>query len=414
VYVAQGDFLGGVRKISALGVVTTLAGNPTSCAINSWDVCVDGQGTVATFGRAQAVAVDTNLNVYVTDYNKHNVRMITSSGFVTTRAGSMSWAAGSMDGQGTVARFNTPIQIAVGSNAHIYISDFSNCKLRKISPSGFVSTFAGSGVCSTVDDVGTRAAFYYPMGLAVDKQGNVYVATQAYRLRLVTPSGLVRTLAGTGSQSVSASDGFGSSAGFDFGRSYQLAMDINSNIYLASTYYIRKMTSSGAVTTMWYHSTSDFHYGVAVDSSSNVYVSEYGAGRVFKMSQAGEGWRGIVGVVVLSHGCCACFVLSHQVPRVRRVIISRTPPLARKYLRTRTTPMRTRTCTTIAVSPHIQATSIVGTVLRARTTAAVNATLSLQVTCEQMMKGTLILSAICCSLFRFEVHIFHWTATSPT
>jgi len=329
VYVAQGDSLEGVRKISALGVVTTLAGNPTSCARNWYDVCVDGQGTVATFGRTQAIAVDANLNVYVADYNKHNVRMITSSGYVKTMAGSMSWAAGSVDGQGTAARFNTPIQIAVDRNAYIYISDRNNCKLRKISPSGVVSTFAGSGVCSTVDDVGTRATFYYPMGLAVDSQGNVYVATQACRLRLVTPSGLVRTLAGTGSQSVSASDGFGTSAGFDFGRSYQLAIDVNSNIYLASTYNIRKMTSSGAVTTMWYHSTSSFHYGVAVDSSSNVYVSEYGAGRVFKISQAGEGReRRAVGYSCNLMVCCVCFVLSHQVPRVLRVITSRTPPLA--------------------------------------------------------------------------------------
>jgi hypothetical protein len=273
-----------VTKISSIGVVTTFAGVRTTAGT------ADGQGTSASFGVLRSIVVDTNLNLYVTDYTRNNIRMITSSGFVTTMAGSKSGTSGSADGQGTAAGFYTNFHIALDSNAHFYISEYNNCKLRKMSPSGFVSTFAGrTGVCTTLDGVGTLATFQHPIGLVVDKQGNVYVETRngGNRLRKITSSGSVTTLAGTGASSAIASDGFGTSAVLDFDNDFQLAIDINDNIYLAATYYIRKMTSSGAVTTIWYHPTNDIHRGIAVDSSSNLYVSEYGYGRVWKISQAG-------------------------------------------------------------------------------------------------------------------------------
>jgi len=276
-----------VRKISSIGVVTTLAGHPTTKGT------ADGQGTSATFGLTQNIAVDTNLNVYVGDYSNNNVRMITSSGFVTTMAGSKSGTSGSADGQGTAAGFNTPIQIAVDSNAYVYISDYLNHKVRKISPSSMVSTLAGNGAASTVNGVATLAGIPYPMGLVVDVRGNVYVATQSggYTIRLITSSGSVSTFAGSGSSSASASDGFGTTAVLDFSTSFQLAIDTSSNIYLGSTNYIRKMTSSGAVTTVFSRPAATFYFGVAVDTSSNLYASEYGSGLVYKISQAGGSGR---------------------------------------------------------------------------------------------------------------------------
>ena len=121
------------------------------------------------------VAVDSAGNVYVADTDNDEIRKITPSGVVTTLAGSAG-QAGSSDGTGSAARFDRPKGVAVDSAGNVYVADTGNDEIRKITPSGVVTTLAGSAGPGSSDGTGSAARFYDPYGVAVDSAGNVYVA----------------------------------------------------------------------------------------------------------------------------------------------------------------------------------------------------------------------------------------------
>ncbi len=165
VYVADSNG-NSIRKIS-YGYMTTLAGNGGTGS-------QDGYGTSAMFNLPTGVAVDFSGNVFVADSQNNKIRKIDPNGYVTTFAG--SGAAGSADGTGTKATFNRPIHIAVDYAGYVYVSDRNNNKIRKISPSGRVTTLAGTGTSGYADGNGLAAAFNLPSGIAVDQSGNIYVS----------------------------------------------------------------------------------------------------------------------------------------------------------------------------------------------------------------------------------------------
>jgi sugar lactone lactonase YvrE len=227
-----------IRKITSAGVVTTLAGSGSA-------LFLDGSGTNASFSRPGGIAVDSAGNVYVGDIDNHRVRKITSAGVVTTLAGSTT--TGTADGSGSAAQFNQPAGIAVDSNGNIYVADILNNNIRKITSAGVVTTLAGSGTPGSADGQGTAAQFYYPCSVAVDSAGNVYVADpDNHKVRKITPSGTVTRLAGT---SLGYSDGSGAVVKFNYPRA--VAVDSAGNVYVADTSNnkIRKITPSGAVGT---------------------------------------------------------------------------------------------------------------------------------------------------------------------
>ena len=192
-----------IRKITTSGVVSTLAGSGTSGY-------TDGTGTSAKFSYPTGVAVDGAGNVYVADLFNHRIRKITTSGVVSTLAGS---ASGYADGTGTSAQFSYPTGVAVDGAGNVYVADYNNHRIRKITTSGVVSTLAGSGTPGYTDGTGTSAKFSSPTGVAVDGAGNVYVADyNNHRIRKITTSGVVSTLAGSGKAGYT--DGTGTSAKF--------------------------------------------------------------------------------------------------------------------------------------------------------------------------------------------------------
>ena len=235
-----------IRKVTPAGVVTTLAG-----LAGSPGGATDGSGQAARFHFPSSVAVDGNNNVYVADSSNNTIRKVTPSGVVTTLAG-LAGAAGGVDGTGSSARFDDPQSVAVDSGGNVYVADSTNCAIRKITPAGVVTTLAGKlGVSGTNDAAsGAAARFYEPYGVAADSNGNVYVAdTRNHTIRKISPRGAVTTLAGLAGKPGST-DGTNSDARFSY--PLAVAVDASDNLYVADSgnNTIRQVSPAGVVTTL--------------------------------------------------------------------------------------------------------------------------------------------------------------------
>jgi sugar lactone lactonase YvrE len=271
-----------IRKITPSGVVTTLAGTAGSSG------SADGTGAAARFNGPAGVAVDRAGNVFVADDGNNTIRKITPSGVVTTLAGSAD-QPGSADGTGAAARFSSPSGVAVDGSGNVFVADSFNSTIRKITPSGVVTTLAG-----------TAALFNDPWGVAVDGSGNVFVADRDNdTIWKITPSGVVTTLAETAGSSGSA-DGTGAAARFSSPSG--VAVDGSGNVFVADSFNnaIRKITPSGVVTTLAGTAGLDgsadgtgaaalFNQpeGVAVDGSGNVFVADTDNNTIRKITPSG-------------------------------------------------------------------------------------------------------------------------------
>lgn len=227
-----------VDKVTPEGVVTTLAGSPETPGSN------DGTGSEARFEDPSSIVATPDGNLFVTD--KYAVRKVTPAGVVTTFAGAVD-DRGSVDGSGTEARFLSFGAIAADSAGNLFVTDLF--AVRKITPAGVVTTFAGARPDSH-DGVGAAAGFVYPHGITRDAAGNLYVSdSSAHTIRKVTPGGVVTTIAGSNGMAGSA-DGTGSAASFNGPRG--LGVDGAGNLYVADTENdtIRKITPAGIVTTL--------------------------------------------------------------------------------------------------------------------------------------------------------------------
>ena len=165
------------------GVVTTLAGS----GVASYD---DGTGTAANFNRPSSVAYDpTTGNIVVADTYSIKIRLITPGGVVTTAAGNTIGSPGFADGTGSAASFSSPYGVAVLSNGTIVVADTGNNRIRLVTPLGVVTTIAGNATGGGGDGTGTAASFYNPSGVAVLSNGTIVVADQSTnKIRLVAPS----------------------------------------------------------------------------------------------------------------------------------------------------------------------------------------------------------------------------------
>jgi hypothetical protein len=194
VYVAD-RFNHTIRKITRAGAVSTLAGTA------GVEGSTDGTGAAASFSDLRGVAVDSTGNVYVADSGNNTIRKITLARVVTTLAGTAG-VKGSTDGIGAAARLNNPYGLAAHSAGNIYVTDAGNYTIRKITPAGMVTTLAGTaGARGSIDATGAAARFSFPLGVATDSAGNVYVADALnYTIRKITPAGMVSTVVGVAGQ----------------------------------------------------------------------------------------------------------------------------------------------------------------------------------------------------------------------
>ena len=236
-----------IREVTPTGTVTTLAGTVGLTGT------LDGTGISASFTTPQGPAIDSAGNLYVADYNASTIRKITPAGVVTTFAGTAN-TPGSTDGTGTAARFYRPAGIAIDAGGNLYVADSGNNTIRKVTPAGVVSTVAGSagtfGHTNTDSTSTIPALFYNPRAVAVDASGTIYVAdTNNNTIRKVTSAGVVTTLAGV-AETYGSTDGNGTAARFNFPNA--LVLDGSGNLYVADelNHAIRKVTPSGDVTTI--------------------------------------------------------------------------------------------------------------------------------------------------------------------
>ena len=288
-----------IRKVTPGGVVTTFAGTGGEGA-------VDGPALNASFRYPSGVAVDSSGNVYVADAGTNLIRKVTPGGMVSTLAG--SGTARFADGTGAAASFNYPTGIAVDLGGNLYVADARNNLIRKVTRDGVVTTLAGIVAGSIIkgkapnpyqDGTGTTATFNFPVGIAVDAVGDIYVADfNNHRIRKVTPGGVVTTLAGNGTATFA--DGPGTAAAFNY--PYSLAVDAGGNVYVADNgnQRIRKVRPDGLVTTLAGSGAAGYSNmtqpaltapfagprGVAVDTAGNLFVVEYNNNCVKKITNA--------------------------------------------------------------------------------------------------------------------------------
>jgi sugar lactone lactonase YvrE len=236
------------------------------------------QDTLPSFYSPAGVAVDAAGNIYVADYGNNLIRKISATGLVSTLAG--NGTQGLINATGVLASFNQPTGIAVDAAGNIYVGDAGNNRIRKITSAGIVSTLAGSDSTGYADGAGTIASFFHPEGVALDAAGNVYVADAGNNLiRKVAPDGTVSTFASNGTD-VGEANIFSNPTG--------VAADAAGNIFVANyiNNNILKVSATGAISTLAGNgatgaangvgSSATFYFpnSVAVDAANNVYVAD--------------------------------------------------------------------------------------------------------------------------------------------
>jgi hypothetical protein len=272
-----------IRKITN-GIVSTYAGTGAAGS-------TDGNAASASFNSPGRIVLDASGNLYVSDINNNKIRKISSSGIVSTLAG--NGIAGYVDGPGSTASFNNPVGITIDALGNLYLADVGNKKIRKITPSGAVSTVAGSGATGSTDGIATSASFSFPYGIAIDAFNNLYIADYGnHKIRKITPSGIVSTFAGSGIDG--NVDGIGTLASFS--SPCAITIDVSGNLYVSDVNKIRKVTPEGEVSTIAGSELSGSQdgigslarfssaWGTAIDKLGNLYVADRNNYRIRKIT----------------------------------------------------------------------------------------------------------------------------------
>jgi sugar lactone lactonase YvrE len=264
-----------IRRISPAGVVTTLAGSEK-------EGFVDGPSASARFDNPRGIAVDGAGTLYIADGNNHRIRTISPDGLVRTLAG--NGTPGFADGPGGQAQFNYPSDVAVDAAGIVFVADALNNRIRRIARDSTVTTLAGDGAGKDLDAPGQPALFSFPRGVAVDVDGTVYVAdSYNARIRAISPSGDVRTVAGSSENN----DADGPAKEASFRDPFALAVDRSGNLYvLDKSSRVRLITSDGKVTTLAGSADTgaengagndaqfDQPMGIAVGADGKVYIAD--------------------------------------------------------------------------------------------------------------------------------------------
>jgi hypothetical protein len=299
-----------VRKVGPNAIITTLAGNGTS------DFSGDGgPANLAAISDIPDVAVDTHGNLFIDDAGNQRIRKVDTNGIITTYAGNGAYAYSGDNGEATNAAFSDPYGVAVDAQDNLFIADLENSRVRKVSASGIITTVAGNGTAAYAGDGGksTNASLSGPSGVAVDSAGNVYIADASnQRIRMAGADGIITTVAGNGAPGpylIGTYSGDGSAAtNAGLSNPAGVAVDTAGNLFIADAfnYRIRKVDVNGVITTYAGNGVRAYAgdggaatnasiglaYGVAVDSSGNLFIADGSNSRIREV-----GTNGIISTV---------------------------------------------------------------------------------------------------------------------
>lgn len=294
IYIAAGW----IQKISTDGTISIVAGNGT---INYGG---DGGPAIsAQLFEPLDVALDGTGKAYIVDQANQVIRLVDNAGIITTVAGNGACSFSGDGGPATKASFCYPARAAVDSDGNLYIADSHNNRVRKVNTEGVISTIAGNGASDFSGDGGPalQASLNYPEAVAVDAGGDLYIADyDNYRIRKVTPDGIITTIAGVGVQGFTG-DG-GPAAQAEISLPEALAVDSAGDLLFADAVNnrIRMITPAGTISTVAGGSSGSYPgdgnpatevplfgpTGVALDSAGDIFISSV-AGGVFKVSKSG-------------------------------------------------------------------------------------------------------------------------------
>ena len=286
-----------IRKVDSTGIITTIAGS------GEWGFGGDdGPAVQARLDCPTGVATDGVGNLYIADYDNHRIRKVDSTGTITTIAGTGEYGFGG-DGRPAVeAQLNGPLDVAVDGTGNLYIADQDNDRIRKVDSTGVITTVAGTRGPRFGGDGGpaTEAQLSSPSSLAVDGAGNLYIAdSRNHRIRKVDSTGIITTVAGSGEHGFGGDGGPATEA--QLSSLTGVATDDAGNLYIASYHRIRKVDSTGTITTIAgseehgfggdggpaVQARLDSPTGVAVDRAGNLYIADTYNNRIRKVDSTG-------------------------------------------------------------------------------------------------------------------------------
>jgi uncharacterized protein (TIGR03437 family) len=309
-----------IRKVSASGIITTVAGNGTQ------GFSGDGGPAISAFlNNPEGVAVDASGNLFIADSGNSRIRKVSASGIITTVAGNGSGSFASHPGDGGPATSVplSPFGVAVDASGNLFIADSGNGRIRKVSASGIITTVAGGGNGSFSGDGGpaTSASLQGPFGVTVDASANLFIADSLNnRIRKVSASGIITTVAGSGSVDVfTPQAGWSRNGGFSgdggpatsalLNNPMGVAVDASGNLFIADSFNnrIRKVSASGIITTVAGNGTEGFSgdagpatlaslanpFGVAVNASGNLFIADGGGNNRIREVQTVNSLGGI-------------------------------------------------------------------------------------------------------------------------
>jgi uncharacterized protein (TIGR03437 family) len=287
-----------VRKIGTDGTINTLAGSTSGFGGDG------GPATAAKLTLPRGVAVDGLGNAYIADSDNHRIRRVSSTGIITTVAGTGTPDFSGDGGPALLATLYQPFAVAVDASGNFYIADTVNYRVRKVSALGTISTIAGNQFYKYGGDGGpaTAASLNSPLGLAADSAGSLYIAdTQNHRVRKVSRAGIMTTVAGTGAPGYSGDGVAATTAKLKSPKG--VALDAAGNLYICDSdnHRIRKVGANGFISTLAGNGSAGYSgdgvaatrsslawpNGIALDATGNLYIADFGNGRVRMVAPAG-------------------------------------------------------------------------------------------------------------------------------
>ncbi len=286
-----------IRRVSTSGTITTVAGS----GVSGYSGDGGAAGTAQLFAPS-GVSVDGSGNIFISDSFNSRIRKVSTNAIITTVAGNGTLGFSGDGGAATSAQLGDPSGVAVDGSGKLFIADVRNDRIRMVSPGGIVTTVAGTGTLGFSGDGGaaTSAQLGGPYNVAVDGSGNLFIPDPVnYRIRRVSPDGIITTVAGTGTPGFSGDGGTATSA--QLAGPSRVAVDGSGNLFIVDNNRIRKVSASGIITTVAGNGTSgfsgdggaatsaqlNFPYGVAVDGSGNLFISDLFNNRIRKVSTSG-------------------------------------------------------------------------------------------------------------------------------